>query len=253
MRVQVDIAKQLRSRGRSFRLEASFASTQDLVVLFGPSGSGKTLTLQAIAGLVRPDAGRIAVGDRVLFDAAAGVDVCARHRGIGYVFQDYALFPHLTVAQNVGFGLRGFWPRCLTGAHRRRGDDRRVDEMLDIFELRPLAEALPRDLSGGQRQRVALARAMIREPQLLLLDEPFSALDPLLRARTRQEFLNIQAHFQVPVIVITHDPEDVDVLAETLVVYDTGRVREVHPTCRGQGHGAPTASLLPGLAFAAPA
>lgn len=242
MRIRVDIEKKLAAGGRTFDLRASFASDEDLVVLFGPSGSGKTLTLQAVAGLVTPDAGRITVGDDVFFDAREGVDVPARRRDIGYVFQDYALFPHLTVSQNVAFGLRSLRATRLTPAEQRR-----VTEVLDVFELRPLASSLPRDLSGGQRQRVALARALIRSPKLLLLDEPFSALDPLLRARMRSEFLKIQAHFQVPVIVITHDPQDVDTLAETLVVYDTGRIQQVVRKRRALGERLPPAEPLFGL------
>ena len=146
----------------------------------------------------------------------------ARHRDVGYVFQDYALFPHLTVAQNVSFGLKQDWPWYLP-----RGERLRLEEVLDIFELTPLRDSLPRDLSGGQRQRVALARALIRRPSLLLLDEPFSALDAPLRAKMRRELLKVQARFNVPVILITHDPEDVAALADTVVVYDAGRIRQV--------------------------
>ena len=151
------------------------------------------------------------------------VSRCRRaSRDVGYVFQDYALFPHLTVAQNVAFGLKQGWPWYLP-----RGERLRLEEVLDIFELTPLRHSLPRDLSGGQRQRVALARALIRRPSLLLLDEPFSALDALLRAKMRRELLKVQARFKVPVILITHDPEDVAALAETVVVYDTGCIRQV--------------------------
>jgi len=222
MKILVDIQKHLGAGRRVFDLEVSFASDQDFVVLFGPSGAGKSLTLLAIAGLMTPDAGRIVVGERVLFDAARKIMIPARHRDIGYVFQDYALFPHLTVVKNVAFGLNGAWPW-----HPARPDRRRLNEVLEILELTPLRDSLPRDLSGGQRQRVALARALIRRPKLLLLDEPFSALDAPLRVRTRQELLRLQERFQQPVILITHDPEDVAALAQTVVVYDRGRVHQV--------------------------
>lgn len=225
--IHVDIKKALFSRERSFTLSASFSSEQGFVVLFGPSGAGKTLTLQCIAGLITPDSGQIALKDRVLFDSKRGADIDPQHRNIGYVFQDYALFPHLTVFENVGFGLRKRWPQHLSRPHRLK-----VEEFLEIFEIPQLAKSLPFDLSGGQRQRVALARALIRSPELLLLDEPFAALDTLLRAKLRDELLAIQARFKVPVIMITHDPEDIRVFAQTLVTYEAGRVCKVETSLR---------------------
>jgi len=222
MKILVDIKKRLWSGRRVFRLEVAFASDKDFVVLFGPSGAGKSITLQAIAGLITPDEGSIVVGDRTIFDSSRKIRVPARYRNVGYVFQDYALFPHLTVAQNVAFGLKQGWPWYLP-----RGERLRLEEVLDIFELTALKDCLPRDLSGGQRQRVALARALIRRPSLLLLDEPFSSLDALLRAKMRQELLRIKERFAIPVILITHDPEDVAALAETVVVYENGRVSKI--------------------------
>jgi molybdate transport system ATP-binding protein len=215
MKVIVDIRKTLRSRDREFALEASFRAEHDRIVVFGPSGSGKSITMQCIAGLLRPDSGRIQIGERVLFDSAAGIDVPPQARNVGFVFQDYALFPHLSVERNVGFGLK-------------KGEDvaGRVAQFLDLFELKPLAQSFPRNLSGGQRQRVALARALIRQPDLLLLDEPLSALDPLLRSRVRNELYQTQARFRVPMLVITHDPEDVETFAENLVMFDHGRVAQ---------------------------
>jgi molybdate transport system ATP-binding protein len=224
MKVLVDIKKHLGSGRRVFSLEVSFASDKDVVVLFGPSGAGKSLTLQAIAGLTTPDAGQIVVGGRVLFDASRNLTIPARHRDIGYVFQDYALFSHLTVAQNVAFGLKRAWPW-----HLPHPDRLRLEEVLEIFELGPMRDSLPRDLSGGQRQRVAVDRALIRRPSLLLLDEPFSALDALLRGRMRQELLRMQERFNLPVILITHDPEDVADLAQTVVVYEAGRISRIVP------------------------
>jgi len=233
MRIAIDIRKTLVDRGRRFALHATFASSDDFVVLFGASGVGKSLTLQAIAGLLTPDSGVIRCGDRTLFDSERGIDLPIRERRIGYLFQDYALFPHLTVAQNVGFALSRFWQLRPTGEEQRQ-----VAAMLDVFELRKLAAAYPRDLSGGQRQRTALARALIKQPNLLLLDEPFAALNPILRAKMRAELTRIRDRFQVPVILITHDQDDVEAFAETLVMYEDGIVQGVWPFKRLRTQGA---------------
>ena len=219
MRLEAHIRKRFEAGGHVFHLDVQLRCERDVTVVFGPSGSGKSVTLQAVAGLVRPDAGSIRLGGRVLFDAGAGTDLPARARRVAYVFQDYALFPHLTVAENVAFPLVRWWQGRWPAAAREP-----VARLLDTFEIGHLASSLPGRLSGGQRQRVALARALAVEPEILLLDEPFSALDPLLRERTRQELLQLRARFRVPMVVITHDPDDVASLADEVIVFREGRV-----------------------------
>lgn len=242
MELSIDIKKQLNSRGRSFELNCSFSSKEQFVVLFGASGSGKTTTMRTVAGLERPDAGRIVAGGRTLFDSEKGINVPARQRNIGYVFQDYALLPHLTVEKNIAFALQ---PTIF--GRLRREEKQRIEEFLDIFHIADLRQAMPAELSGGQRQRVALARALIRKPDLLLLDEPFAALDPNLRSRLRSGLLDIQKHFNVPVMLISHDPEDVDIFAETLVVYDAGKVSTVVANYQAEKGSAGLAAMLPSL------
>lgn len=239
MDLQVDIRKTLRAKGRSFTLAARFDSGDDFVVLFGPSGSGKSVTLQSLAGLLRPDAGRIVVGGRAVFDSERGIDLPIRKRGVGYLFQDYALFPHLSVMDNVGFALRRPFEWRLSRAAQAR-----AREVLNVFELDGCAQAMPRELSGGQRQRVALARALVTRPSVLLLDEPFAALNPLLRARMRAELKRVQDHFKVPVILITHDQDDVETFGDTLVVFDQGRIERVWPFRRMLADRSPALAEL---------
>jgi molybdate transport system ATP-binding protein len=217
MKWDVAIRKTVGAGAQRFELDVAFQSDVERLVLFGPSGAGKTMTLKAIAGLVRPDAGRIAMAGTTLFDAARRIDTPARRRDCGYLFQEYALFPHLTVRQNIAFGLAGGWRNP-----RRDGGGPTVDRWLDTLELRALAERFPDQLSGGQRQRVALARALAGEPRALLLDEPFAALDEPLRNRLRAELAELQARLALPIVLITHDPADVDAFADDVIHIDAG-------------------------------
>jgi molybdate transport system ATP-binding protein len=205
MSFDVDIVKTVRSAQREFTLKVSFQTPDKRCVIFGPSGAGKSLTLQAIAGLLKPDRGRIAFDADVLFDDRAAIDVPARARRFGYLFQDYALFPKLNVRQNIAFGLDAGW----RNPSPRTGGDA-VDYWLRAFELNEVAAQYPGELSGGQRQRTALARALAPGPRALLLDEPFSALDPALRARMRAELDELLTRVDIPIVMITHDPEDLE-------------------------------------------
>ena len=221
MNLDVDIRRELRSPERSFQLSVRFKLTEDLAVLYGPSGSGKSTTLQAIAGLTRPDAGTIRFGADVLFDALAQIDIPARRRGIGYVFQDYALFPHRTVYQNVAAALAP-----MLGHRLAVRDGARVESLLAAFELAPIASSYPSQISGGQRQRTALARALAAAPRLLLLDEPFNALDSELRMRMRREVLKVWERFKVPILLITHDKADAAVFGRQVIRIEEGRIMD---------------------------
>lgn len=220
MSVDLRIRKNMVSGDRHFSLDVAFSSKAKRIALFGPSGAGKSLTLRAVAGLLRPDAGRIEVNGRVLFDAEARVSVAPQARRVAYLFQDYALFPHLTVAQNIAFGSRRGWlnpPRRAVSAEARR--------WVDAFELGAIVGSYPHEISGGQKQRVALARALMLEPEILLLDEPFSALDSQLRGKMRLELNALQRQLDVPMLLITHDPADVEALADEVFEVRDGKVR----------------------------
>ena len=197
-----------------FTLAVQFATAARRVVLVGPSGAGKTLTLRAIAGAFRPDSGRIAVDGHVWYDGAAGVWVPPQERSVGYVPQNFALFPHLDAAGNIAFGLE-----------RPRSDEsrRRVAQMIDLLQLNGLEHRRPAELSGGQQQRVALARALARQPRILLLDEPFAALDAGLRRRLRRTLLELQEALGFRLLLVTHDLDDARALAEETFRLEAGR------------------------------
>ena len=219
MRVDVDIRKEVRADGRRLVLDIAFVAEAGRVALYGPSGAGKSLTLQMIAGLIRPDAGRVVVDGVTWFDAASGVNRSPRERGVGYLFQDYALFPHWSVTANIAAAFAHAWPRRLAPAEARA-----VDDLVERFALRDVARSYPAQLSGGQRQRVALARALVAAPRMLLLDEPFAALDRTLRLQLRAELAALHAERGLPWIVITHDPDDLAACADTVVAVDAGRI-----------------------------
>ena len=216
--LDVQLQLTLRSPDRSFELDVDFTATAQRTSLIGPSGSGKSTVLQAIAGLLPSVRGRVRVGDQTLLDSSLGIHLPARERQVGVVFQDYALFPHMTVEQNLQFGLRRLGKR-MTAEQARR-----VDALIEQFDLVSLRSGLPRNLSGGQRQRVALARALATEPRLLLLDEPLSALDSPLRKRLRRELAEMLERVNVPALLVTHDPQDVEALAQEVICIDDGRI-----------------------------
>ena len=215
-RLDVRIRKEL----PGFTLDVQWSAGDGVAVLFGPSGAGKSLTLQCLAGLMRPDEGRITVDGEVLFDSASGANLPPQRRRVGYVFQGFALFPHLTVAGNVAFGLRD---------HPRAQRDARAAEVLARLGLELLAQRYPGELSGGQRQRVALGRALAPDPALLLLDEPLSSLDLPKRRALRDELRTVLAQWGKAAVVVTHDITEAYRLGDHIVVYEEGRVIQSSP------------------------
>lgn len=209
------LAVDLRARLPGFTLEVAWAIGPELAVLFGPSGAGKSLTLRMIAGLVRPDAGRIVAGGSVLLDTAGGTELPPERRSIGFVFQDLALFPHMTVLENVHYGGHGL----AAGERRERGDS-----MIRRFGLAGLERRRPGEISGGQKQRVAFARALLRRPAVLLLDEPFSALDAPLRRDLGALLREVQREERIPVALVTHDAAEARALADVVIAYEGGRI-----------------------------
>lgn len=215
----VSLQKTYASQQHQFDLDVSFQSHAARLVLFGPSGAGKTQILKMLSGLTTPDQGHIRFNNVTLFDEYLGICTTPQERALAYVFQEYALFPHLTVMQNIAFSLSKSWFN--PAQHFTHPD---VEHWLDKFELRPLAHQYPHQLSGGQSQRVALARALVMRPQAILLDEPFSALDESLRQNLRQELSQVQAQLNIPMILISHNPDDVESFGDEIIEITAGHV-----------------------------
>jgi molybdate transport system ATP-binding protein len=209
---------QLRKRLKNFTLELELTAPPGITALFGPSGAGKSMTLACIAGLNRPDAGQITLNGDTLFDSTQKINLPPQRRAIGYVMQDYLLFPHLSVGQNIAFGLTGL---------SRAAQARIVAEALARVELAGFEPRRPHELSGGQQQRVALARALVTRPRLLLLDEPFSALDGPTRALLRRDLLRLQAELRLPALFVTHDLAEAYLLADRIAVIEGGRLLQL--------------------------
>jgi molybdate transport system ATP-binding protein len=207
----IDVKKRL----GDFSLNASFEGASGITALFGPSGSGKTSIIGMVAGLMKPDSGRIAIDGEVLFDSANGIDEPAHKRRVGYVFQDGRLFPHLSVASNLDYG------RWMSGAHR---DEKQVKQITGLLDIAHLLRRHPGALSGGERQRVALGRALLMKPRLLLLDEPLASLDAARKSEILPYFVRLRDEIKLPMVYVSHDGNEVRALANRIIMIEAGRV-----------------------------
>lgn len=216
MSIVVDIAKRF---GKSFRLEVNFRTDGGCLGILGPSGCGKSMTLKCVAGIETPDRGRIVVNGRTVFDREKGINLRPQQRRIGYLFQNYALFPRMTVEQNIGAGVKG------TATEQRKA----IRELLDRFQLNGMEKRFPDQLSGGQQQRAALARMLAAAPDIILLDEPFSALDTYLRERMQIRLLEILKDYR-DAIMVTHSRDEAYKLCSRLLVLDNGAILGEGPT-----------------------
>jgi molybdate transport system ATP-binding protein len=210
----VALHKRFSNGASNFTLDVSFTIAPGITIIFGPSGAGKTTLLDCVAGLATPDSGRIAIGDRILFDEVHATNVPVQSRNTGYVFQDLALFPHLTVGKNVEYGLSG--PK---EARRKKSA-----AILESFRIANLRDRKPNDISGGERQRVALARALVTDPFVLLLDEPMTALDAGTKSKIIDDLRAWNALHNIPILYVTHNREEVFALGDRVLVLKNGRI-----------------------------
>jgi len=216
----------LEKRRGDIHIRMRLCVRRGVLALVGPNGSGKTTTLDMLAGLIQPDHGRVVLGGRVLFDSEEGVNVPPEHRNVGYIFQNYALFPHMSVHSNVAFGLK------MRGIERARACER-TDEVLELLGISHLASKKPRELSGGEMQKVALARVLVLTPRLLLCDEPFSAMDSTAKHMARAELKRVLKELDIPAVLVSHDPQEVESLADSVCTMSRGRVMHTkgHEKC----------------------
>jgi molybdate transport system ATP-binding protein len=214
------IQARIRKSYAGFSLDVEFTAAAGITVLFGASGAGKTLTLDCLAGFAKPDEGRILLDDVLLYDGAARVWLPPQRRQCGYVFQNYALFPHMTLRENLAFAAERL-PRL--ERHRR------INEMIDRFQLGDAAERKPGQCSGGQRQRCSIARALVSSPKVLLLDEPSRGLDALLRNELYDIVRQVRANFGIPVLLVTHDLEECFELGDETIILREGRIVQKAP------------------------
>lgn len=223
--MQVAIKKRLESdKSGSFTLDVAFKASVGITILFGQSGSGKTTTLRAIAGIVTPDTGTISIGEEIYFDSGPGKNLSIQKRRVGYVFQDYALFPHMTAEQNITYGLKDDGLRGVSRQQRAR-------EMLSLFNIEHVARRYPQNMSGGEQQRTALARALASDPAVVLLDEPLSAVDAETRTRLLDEVVAAQERVRIPFVYVTHNTSEAIRLGSQVVVLHEGRVKQIgHPS-----------------------
>jgi molybdate transport system ATP-binding protein len=213
--LEAQFRKRFAAPTREFVLDAEFRAAPGFTILFGPSGAGKTTVLDCVAGLAKPDPGRIAIGGRVLFDAAQGTDLPVAKRRVGYVFQSLALFPHLTVQENVQYGLTHLPP-----SERKA----RASAILQAFRIAHFAQRYPREISGGESQRTALARTLVTDPAVLLLDEPLAALDAATKSNIIDDLRQWNQAHRIPILYVTHSREEVFALGERVIVLDAGRI-----------------------------
>ena len=219
--MQVAIKKRLESdKSGSFNLDVAFSAHDAITILFGQSGSGKTTTLRAIAGIVTPDTGIISAGSEVFFDSATGKNLSIQERRVGYVFQDYALFPHMTAEQNVAYGIKDNGVRGASKLERAKA-------MLSLFKIDHVRQRYPQNMSGGEQQRTALARALASDPAVVLLDEPLSAVDAQTRSLLLDEVIMAQERAGIPFIYVTHNTAEAIRLGKQVVVLDQGIVRQI--------------------------
>lgn len=203
---------------RSFNLKADIEVNNEILVLVGPSGSGKTTVLKCLAGLKAPGRGLIRINERILYSDKDSINLAPRERRIGYVFQEYALFPHMTVRKNVMYGL---------SKEKLKSRPKMVDEILEMMGIKHLKDRHPQQISGGEKQRVALARALVTEPEIMLLDEPLSALDQEIRGDLQQELKKLQRQWRIPFVLVTHDMNEAELLGDQIIRIDQGQMEAV--------------------------